>query len=582
MKSLSLVFLFLLLVSHSAIAANPSNCGWYDVGCVANQFGVSDYGNWTPPKGRILYFGDEKRFQADLYFDQTAVDFYQANPWAGFEIDIIPITGSLSMIRVGSVMSDNPDCKPLRDTIVGDWESGTRGITVTNPSAIGKGWVSFSFELKNDPPAGTTIRANIQLVANALNPTFVDRLWDNNSWWWFYNQYWEQWFRVAVAGNMVAYVMPGGGEEVFSFFSMADAEQAVFVKNGGDNFFYVNSNINGEGMYWTRRGDTNDYAKKDDLTSSYTALNMPDLLPSVYDVNVSFAQKLMQDILDQLTSDGVPLSYSIDSETKIFVNGNHTHIVHDDYRCSKEANGPILCWESGLDPNEPDGRRNCWNGWKWYQFNGEVSEVADHRTDSSWLNILDRSMCAQVYNSSGSGTSVGGNVNNTTEGTGNGYNSDPNDNTWAGYDHHVGLNYLKIGKKSSSHWSGSKVWSINQIPDKKDFRVKLKRKGGKWKDVCAEVWFSHNKYFTDDDKYLGKECKRLSKKKYRKKKKKSVYVKHISIPKMEAGKNYYFFTRVTYHGGVNPSSRSDNDEYVKVEIIDFSSKFKRLYNIKCG
>ncbi len=43
---------------------------------------------------------------------------------------------------------------------------------------------------------------------------------------------------------------------------------------------------------------------------------------------------------------------------------------------------------------------------------------------------------------------------------------------------------------------------------------------------------------------------------------------------MEAGKNYYFFTRVTYSGGVNPSSRDDSDEYVKVEAIDFSSKFE--------
>jgi len=174
----------------------------------------------------------------------------------------------------------------------------------------------------------------------------------------------------------------------------------------------------------------------------------------------------------------------------------------------------------------------------------------------------------------GAGTSTGGDASGITEGTGAGYNSDPNDNTWSGYDHDVGLKYVKIGKKSSGKWKGSKVWAINQIPNKRDFRVKLKRKGGKWKNVCAEIWFSHNKYFTADDKYLGKKCKKLSKKKYRKKKKKSIYIENINIPQMKAGKNYYFFTRVTYSGGVNPSSRSDRDEYVKVEIVDFSSKFK--------
>ena len=114
--------------------------------------------------------------------------------------------------------------------------------------------------------------------------------------------------------------------------------------------------------------------------------------------------------------------------------------------------------------------------------------------------------------SGNSGDSGGGGNSNP------GYTDDTNGDNWAGYAHHVGLKYMKIGKKSSDRWKGSKVWSINQIPAKQDFRVKLKRKGGRWKDVCAEVWFSHNKYFTSDDKYLGKKCKKLSKKKYRKKK----------------------------------------------------------------
>ncbi len=297
--------------------------------------------------------------------------------------------------------------------------------------------------------------------------------------------------------------------------------------------------------------------------------NHPKEINGVHHQNIDNSPFVLYDISTKIKAiiDEPDDEVGIGDSPLIFTSGNHIHVIHSDYRCSKEIGGPVLCWEAG-------GTTNCWDAQRWYEFNGSVGNIQHNRTNSGWITTLDRSMCAVVYNSNGSGTSTGGDASSITEGTGNGYTNDQYSNPWAGYDHDVGLSYLKIGKKSSNHWTGSKVWSINQIPDKRDFRVKLKRKGGKWKDVCAEVWFSHNKYFTDDDKYLGKECKKLSKKKYRKKKKKSVYVKNISIPKMEAGKNYYFFTRVTYHGGVNPSSRSDRDEYVKVEIIDFSSKFK--------
>ncbi len=96
---------------------------------------------------------------------------------------------------------------------------------------------------------------------------------------------------------------------------------------------------------------------------------------------------------------------------------------------------------------------------------------------------------------------------------GSGYTDDSGtSNPWAGYAHDVGLKYLKIGKKSSSHWSGSKTWTEGEIPSKRDFRIKLKQKGGVWPngDTCAEVWFSHNKHFTDEDLFLKKKCKDLS------------------------------------------------------------------------
>ncbi len=235
--------------------------------------------------------------------------------------------------------------------------------------------------------------------------------------------------------------------------------------------------------------------------------------------------------------------------------GQHAHVIHNDYRCSTEMpNGKNLCWEPGLDPNEPDGRRNCWNASKWYEVTGDVGRVWINRTKSDHIIFRDRSMCAEVYNDhSGMG--------------GPGYTDDSGtSNPWAGYAHDVGLKYMKIGKKSSSHWSGSKTWTEGEIPSKRDFRIKLKQKGGVWPDeACAEVWFSHNKHFTDEDLFLKRKCKDLSDETADEK---SIYVKDVHLPTMEAGEDYYFFTVVTYSGGANPSSEGDHDEYVKVEIVD--------------
>jgi hypothetical protein len=150
--------------------------------------------------------------------------------------------------------------------------------------------------------------------------------------------------------------------------------------------------------------------------------------------------------------------------------------------------------------------------------------------------------------------------------SGSGYDDDTDGDTWAGYAHHVGLKYMKVGKKSSGHWHGSRTWTMGEIPSKRDFRVKLKRKGGVWVDeACAEVWFSHNESFTSSDLYLKKKCKDLSDET---EDERSIYIKDVHLPNMEAGKNYYFFTRVTYSGGINPSSDDDSDEYVKVEVVE--------------
>ncbi len=151
--------------------------------------------------------------------------------------------------------------------------------------------------------------------------------------------------------------------------------------------------------------------------------------------------------------------------------------------------------------------------------------------------------------------------------SGSGYTDDSGtSNPWAGYNKDVGLKYMKIGKKSSGHWSGSKTWTVGEIPDKRDFRIKLKQKGGVWPDeACAEVWFSGNEHFTGEDLFLKRKCKDLSNET---EDERSIYVKDVHLPTMEAGEDYYFFTVVTYPGGANPSSEGDNDEQVKVNIVE--------------
>ncbi len=81
---------------------------------------------------------------------------------------------------------------------------------------------------------------------------------------------------------------------------------------------------------------------------------------------------------------------------------------------------------------------------------------------NSQTNEVDFTPGVQEGFGGGSGGSIGGDAGNQRESTGSGYNNDQGDDPWAGYDHDVGLKYLRIGNKSSDHWKGSKVWSINQ------------------------------------------------------------------------------------------------------------------------
>ena len=154
MKKLLVFLCFLVAVCNvQAGGKNPSNCTMQDVTCIQHQFvDAGEYGVWSPTKGAILFYGGNNLFQAHLYFDQQAIDFYKNNSWSAFEIDInFPDNNNYMLPRIESGSVKGPSgTKPLRDTIIGDFSTGTRSITVTNPSAMKVGWNTFAFELKDN------------------------------------------------------------------------------------------------------------------------------------------------------------------------------------------------------------------------------------------------------------------------------------------------------------------------------------------------------------------------------------------------------------------------------------------------
>jgi PKD repeat protein len=198
------------------------------------------------------------------------------------------------------------------------------------------------------------------------------------------------------------------------------------------------------------------------------------------------------------------------------------------------------------------------------------------------------SICETVIMTVGVGSGVdsmvstGGSATGGSHGAGPGYDDDSYVNHWEGYNSHVGMKSVEIGKRKTSpkSWKGegSEIWPVDDIPGDKDFRVKVKKKGNIWPqtgETCVEIWFTHNKYFTDKDLFLGSKCKNLFESGYDDKYYESFFVKNVNIPnEMEAGKNYYFSARIIYPNGINPSSSNNSDEYVKVEIADFSSGFE--------
>jgi PKD repeat protein len=187
-----------------------------------------------------------------------------------------------------------------------------------------------------------------------------------------------------------------------------------------------------------------------------------------------------------------------DEDPEIYTEVNHTHVIAPNYRCSKETNGPILCWEAG-------GSTNCWDANEWYQFNGEISEVANHYNDFDWITIKNRLMCAEVYNDN-SGNSHGG-----TWQPGGPYPGDPiygNDPFVPNAD--VSIKYLEIkGPGQSNHHTESGAIFYPGQTQSVDLKGKIKNKSNDNTDMariqyCATTKkkFRHDERIWVDEDYL--------------------------------------------------------------------------------
>ena len=164
-----------------------------------------------------------------------------------------------------------------------------------------------------------------------------------------------------------------------------------------------------------------------------------------------------------------------DDDTQIFTNDNHTHAIHDNYRCSKETNGPILCWEAG-------GNTNCWNADTWYQVAGNVKDIYQNRNNSSYVTARERSMCDEVYGTGG-GNSNNDNPNEYPLYTNDDF-PDPNSHDNGGSDLSISNCYLSIYGENDWKHKITKILKPGQsFQINAEGRVRNKSKSFKAKNV---------------------------------------------------------------------------------------------------
>ena len=250
----------LLYTQANAVVRNPP-CNWLDVGCVKKQFGVTNYGVWSPTKGSVLFYGNDQTFSFYLFFTQEAINFYKNNSWAGLDLDILFPETEYILPRIDESSVKGPSgTMPIRDTIISDprEKSGTRGIAILNPSAMREGWNIFSFSLKENiyPRLGQNVlvTANIQLTANIADASFADVIMANNSYSWSYYTLVMKWGRVYNDGLIMS-----RGDDAFRYFSMANAWELTSPSDR----FEITSSTDWEGFCWNNvSSDPKEIAKE--------------------------------------------------------------------------------------------------------------------------------------------------------------------------------------------------------------------------------------------------------------------------------------------------------------------------------
>ncbi len=456
------ILLMILVNNVYAYTSNPTDCSSFSVGCVRSQFHVDNHGLWSPKYGVVTFYGDEKKFEVFLYFDAASKSFYQNNPWAGFEIDI---DSDRNMPKIDKNSVRGPSgTKPLRDTVVGDWSTDIRGITVTRPSEIKIGWNAFSFQLEDDISDNTEIEVNIQLVANVGHQSFPNVIIDSNEHWWA--MLWlRTWYTVAGVGY---YGTLGG--EVFKYFTMANSWQRT-DQNNPDQIVKLSSSVNGVGLCWNSRSELDKAQRCIELvthSNNSTQENVED------DVNQITREEFVN-IVESET--GIDFDENSGSSTNndganIFTEGNTTHIIHSDYRCSNN-----LCWKAG-------GDTNCYDGYEHFAIrNGDINDVIGNRDKYE--------MCAEVYSSNSIST---GNVlddNYIPPETGD----DPKG--------HPGLVFSDFKLKDST----GKVTDTVSVGEAVNFSYKVKNIGRfePVHDIYMHVWRSDGKKLDDNPDDMGKD-----------------------------------------------------------------------------
>jgi len=229
--------------------------------------------------------------------------------------------------------------------------------------------------------------------------------------------------------------------------------------------------------------------------------------------------------------------------------GEHTHRIHPKkYRCSNN-----LCWSPSWKANMgvSDGNLNCWDADHWYEMkDGNPCERVTTR---------DRSMCEEVYND----------APGEDPGNGGGDPTDPpvTENPWIGYKSRAGIRYVRASKEGKKRWKNKLEVSLLDIYDM-DFRANLKQKGGVWpEDTAASFYLSEDDVLDSGDILLGTDDRDLTR--YQDRKKKSIYLEDIDMADyIDRPGDWYVFVVVTYEGGANQSSPGDDDEQVKITVLD--------------